>query len=249
MQIDILTLFPEMFRGPFDISIVGRARERGLVRIRLVPLRPFGVGRHRQTDDYPYGGGPGMVMRPEPIVEAAEWAMAHVPHPPTVILTSAQGRPLTQALLRAWAERPYLLVVAGHYEGVDERVVDLLEAEEVSLGDFVLTGGEIPAMAIVDGVTRLLPGVLGDPDGARQDSFGPDPRWLEGPQYTRPLVYRGLAVPDVLRSGHHARIAAWRREQAEAKARRLRPEWFGTPAAGAAAPAVTAPGAEEDRGD
>jgi tRNA (guanine37-N1)-methyltransferase len=228
MWIDIVTLFPEMFRGPFDVSIVARARERGAVDLRIVPLRPFGVGVHHLTDDYPYGGGEGMVMRPEPIVEAVEWAMAHVPAPARVVVTSAQGRLLTQDLLREWAALPYLVIVAGHYEGIDQRAVDLLGADEVSVGSFVLTGGELPAMLMVDGVVRLLPGVLGAPTGAQQDSFsGPD-GWLEGPQYTRPLTYRGLTVPDVLRSGNHRAVAAWRRREALRVTRERRPDLLDT---------------------
>jgi tRNA (guanine37-N1)-methyltransferase len=215
MQIDVVTLFPEMFQGPFAVSMLARAQREGMLTLRVIGLRPFGVGEHRLTDDYPYGGGPGMVLRPEPIVRAVEWAQAHVPAPATVLVTSAQGRPLRQRHLRRWAASPYVVVIAGHYEGIDQRVVDLLCAEEVSIGDYVLTGGELPAMVLVDGIARLLPGVLGASMGADEDSFsGPDEA-LEGPQYTRPLEYRGLAVPEVLRSGHHARISAWRRRQAE----------------------------------
>lgn len=220
MQIDIVTLFPEMFCGPFAVSIVARAQAQGLVSLNLINLRPFGVGEHRVTDDYPYGGGPGMVMRPEPIVRAVEWAAARVPGRPTVLVTSAQGRRLEQQGLRAWAQASHLVIVAGHYEGIDQRVVDLLGAEEVSVGDFVLTGGELPAMVVVDGVVRLLPGVLGAPDGAQRDSFGTPAGELEGPQYTRPLIYRGHEVPAVLRSGHHERIAAWRAEQGRQAAER-----------------------------
>ncbi len=223
MQIDVITLFPEMFDGPFAVSMVARAAAEGRVTVNVVPLRPFGVGEHHLTDDYPYGGGPGMVMRPEPIVHAVEWAAARVPAPPTVLVTSAQGRRLNQRQLQQWATRPYLVVVAGHYEGMDQRVVPLLGAEEVSIGDYVLTGGELPAMVIVDGVVRLLPGVLGAADGAAQDSFSLADGALEGPQYTRPLSYRGLPVPEVLRSGHHANIRAWRlAEGRRAAERRLR---------------------------
>jgi tRNA (guanine37-N1)-methyltransferase len=224
MWIDIVTLFPEMFRGPFGVSMVARAVHRGLVDLRIVPLRPFGVGVHRVTDDYPYGGGQGMVMRPEPVVEAVEWAMAHVPAPPTVLVTSAQGPVLTQSQLRAWAERPYLIVVAGHYEGIDQRAIEIVGGQEVSIGSFVLTGGELPAMVIVDGVVRLLPGVLGAGEGAADDSFSGPEGWLEGPQYTRPPLYRGLAVPDVLRSGNHQAVARWRREQALQTTRTRRPD-------------------------
>lgn len=220
MQIDLVTLFPEMFQGPFAVSMVARAAAQGLVTLNVVPLRRFGVGEHHLTDDYPYGGGPGMVMRPEPIVRAVEWAAARVPATPTVLVTSAQGRPVDQRQLEHWAQMPYLVLVAGHYEGIDQRVVPLLKAEEVSIGDYVLTGGELPAMVIVDGVVRLLPGVLGASDGAGHDSFSMEDGRLEGPQYTRPVSYRGLDVPEVLRSGHHERIRAWRLAEGLRAARR-----------------------------
>ncbi len=224
MHIDIVTLFPEMVRGPLGVSIMGRAVAQGLVSVNVVPLRPFGVGEHHLTDDYPYGGGPGMVMRPEPIVRAVEWAGARVPADGTVLVTSAQGRAVTQRQLQAWAKLPYLVLVAGHYEGIDQRVVPLLNAEEVSIGDYVLTGGELPAMVIADGVVRLLPGVLGASDGAAQDSFSGADGTLEGPQYTRPLTYRGLTVPEVLRSGHHEKIRAWRLTEGVRAAARRAPD-------------------------
>ena len=224
LSVDVVTLFPEMFHGPFEHSIVARAVQAGLVDVRVVGLRPFGVGVHRVTDDYPYGGGQGMVMRPEPLVQAVEWCQARVPHPARVVVTAARGRLLTQRMLEAWSGCPYLIVVAGHYEGIDQRVVDVLGAEEVSIGNFVLTGGELPAMVVVDGVVRLLPGALGDRESARQDSFSGPSGLLEGPQYTRPPVFRGLAVPGVLLSGDHARIAAWRAEQALATTAGRRPD-------------------------
>lgn len=222
LRVDIVTLFPEMFQGPFAASIVARAAAKGLVDIRLVDLRPFGVGVHRLTDDYPYGGGVGMLMRPEPLVDAVEWCLAHEPRPGRILVTSARGRPLTQPGLEELARGDHLVVIAGHYEGIDQRVVDTLGAEEVSLGPFVLTGGEIPAMALVDGVVRLLPGALGAEAGSREDSFSGSDRLVEGPQYTRPPVYRGRAVPEVLLSGDHARIRAWREEQARASTERLK---------------------------
>ncbi len=214
LRIDIVTLFPDMFSGPFAESMVRRAVDRGIADIRLVPLRPFGVGIHRTTDDYPYGGGVGMLMRPEPVVEAVEWCLAHDPRPARVLITAARGRPLTQAWLEDLAGAGHLVIVAGHYEGIDQRVVDILQAEELSLGAFVLTGGEIPAMAVVDGVVRLLPGVLGALSGSRDDSFSGTGRLVEGPQYTRPPVYRGHQVPESLLSGDHARIRQWREESA-----------------------------------
>lgn len=224
MQIDIITLFPEMFVGPLDHSMVGRARKKGLVDIRLVGVRPFGVGIHQITDDYPYGGGAGMLMRPEPLVDACEWAMAHVPKRPRVLVTSAQGTVVTQSRLEEWAALPYVLLVAGHYEGIDQRAIEILGAEEVSIGDYVLTGGELPAMVLTDGIVRLLPGVLGALEGAQYDSFSQAERWLEGPQYTRPWEFRGKAVPDILKSGDHQRIAAWRREQSRRLTRERRPD-------------------------
>lgn len=224
LHIDIVTLFPEMFAGPFDHSMVGRAREKGLVDIRLVGLRPFGVGIHQITDDYPYGGGAGMLMRPEPLVEACEWAMAQVPKPAKILVTSAQGTVVSEPQLEAWARLPYLILVAGHYEGIDQRAIEILGAEEVSLGDYVLTGGELAAMVITDGVVRLLPGVLGAQDGAQTDSFSQADRWLEGPQYTRPWEFRGRVVPEVLKSGDHQRIAAWRREQSRRVTTERRPD-------------------------
>lgn len=227
MRIDVLTLFPEMFKGPFEVSMLARAQALGLLELNVIGLRPFGVGPHLVTDDYPYGGGPGMLMRPEPIVRAAEWAGAHVTAVPQVVVMSAQGVLMTQGMLEAWARTPYLQVIAGHYEGIDQRVIDILGAKEVSVGSFVLTGGELPAMLLVDGVARLLPGVLGDPEGARADSFsdsGDGRRWLEGPQYTRPWEFRGHVVPEILRSGHHQLIRDWRYQQALAKTRQMRPD-------------------------
>jgi tRNA (guanine37-N1)-methyltransferase len=224
MRIDIVTLFPEMFQGPFAASMLARAQAQGAVEIGMVPLRPFGVGVHRITDDYPYGGGAGMLMRPEPLVEAVEWAMARVPHPARVIVSSAQGRLLTQPMLEEWAKLPYVIMIAGHYEGIDQRVIDILEADEVSLGSFVLTGGELPVMVMVDGVVRLLPGVLGAEMGTATDSFSGEDRLLEGPQYTRPISYRGREVPAVLRSGNHAEIARWRRREAERVTETVRPD-------------------------
>ncbi|MGC8488644.1 MAG: tRNA (guanosine(37)-N1)-methyltransferase TrmD [Clostridia bacterium] len=221
LKIHVVTLFPDMFAGPFADSIVDRAVRKGLVDIRLVPLRPFGVGVHRICDDYPYGGGVGMLMRPEPLVDAVEWCLAHEPRPARVLVTAARGRPLSQPWLEELSRAGHLVLIAGHYEGIDQRVLDVLGAEELSLGPFVLTGGEIPAMAVVDGVVRLLPGALGAEEGSRDDSFSGPHRLVEGPQYTRPPVYRGHAVPDVLLSGDHARIRAWREQQARMSTERL----------------------------
>jgi len=219
MDVDIITLFPAMFAGPFDESIVKRARERGLLTLRLVDLREFGLGRHKVVDDTPYGGGPGMVLRPEPLVAAIE----SVRRPESrVVVTTPQGRLFRQPVARELAALPHLVVVCGHYEGMDERVLAFVD-DELSIGDYVLTGGELPAMVIVDAVTRLLPGVLGASDSAEQDSHGGE-GLLDWPHYTRPRVFRGLEVPEILLSGDHARIAAWRRSQARERTAARRPD-------------------------
>ncbi|NMP24608.1 tRNA (guanosine(37)-N1)-methyltransferase TrmD [Sulfobacillus sp. DSM 109850] len=224
MVIHVVTLFPEMFSGVFGASMLKRARQSGRVDIRLVPLRPFGVGPHRQTDDYPFGGGVGMLLRADVVVPAVEWAMTHVKAPARVLVTSPQGRRFDQRMAEELAHEQHLVVIAGHYEGLDERARLLLGAEEVSIGDFVLTGGELPAMVMVDAVARLLPGVLGAADGARSDSFSRDQGWLEGPQYTRPEQYRGLAVPEVLLSGNHQAIREYQEEMARRWTQERRPD-------------------------
>lgn len=224
LEIDVLTLFPELF-GPFlDTAFVGQAVEKGLARVETHDLRGWTTDPHRTVDDSPYGGGPGMVMRAEPLVPAIE-ELAGPKGPERavrVLALSPQGCPLDQALLSRLVDVERLLLVCGRYEGIDQRVLELAVDEEVSLGDFVLSGGEIPAMALIEGLIRLLPGVLGNPDSARLESFGGD--LLEGPQYTRPPIYRGLEVPAVLRSGDHAAIARWRHEQALAWTRERRPD-------------------------
>lgn len=214
MIIDILTLFPEMFAGPFDASIIRRARERGLVEINLVDIRDFSTNRHRTVDDTPFGGGGGMVMGPEAIHRAVEFTRERRggDRRGPVVLLCPQGRRFTQDVAREYARFSSLALVCGHYEGVDERVRDLVADDELSLGDFVLTGGELAAMVVVDAVVRLLPGVLGEPGGAEDDSYASG--LLEYPQYTRPRVYEGLEVPETLLSGHHGAVAAWRREEA-----------------------------------
>ncbi len=219
MRWDVLTLFPAMFGGPFAEGMVRKALSSGAVSLHVHDLRQWAPGAHRITDDYPFGGGPGMVLKPEPIVAAVEALRAEGAG--DLILFSAQGEPLTQALAQQLALRPGLLLLCGRYEGVDQRVIDLLGPREVCLGDFVLTGGELPAMVLIDAVTRLLPGVLA-PGAAEEDSFATG--LLEGPQYTRPREFRGLVVPEVLLSGDHARIAAWRRRQALVRTLRRRPE-------------------------
>jgi len=218
VRVDVLTLFPEMFAGPLDHSIVGRARQRGILDVRLVNIRDFATDKHRIVDDTPYGGGPGMVLKPEPLFAAVEAVRTG---PEThVILMDPQGEPFTQK--RAWelAEKSHLVLVCGHYEGVDERVRTIVD-EELSIGDYVLTGGELPAMVVLDAVCRLLPGALGEAASARQDSF--EDGLLDHPHYTRPAVFRGMAVPEVLLSGHHEEIRRWRRREA------LRRTWLRRP--------------------
>ena len=210
MRIDIVTLFPGMLEAPLAESILGRARARGLVDIRVHDLREHATGRHRVTDEAPFGGGGGMILKPEPLAAAIDAlrAAGSAEAPPRVILLGPAGRRFTQAVARELVRRPHLLLVCGRYEGVDERVSEQLVDEELSIGDYVLTGGEPAALVVADAVTRLLPGVLGDEDAPAHDSFARG--LLEHPQYTRPEVFRGAAVPDVLRSGDHGRIARWR---------------------------------------
>ena len=219
MRINILTLFPEMFAGPLDESIIKRARERGLVDIRIHNIRDHSHDKHRTADDRPFGGGPGMVLKPEPIFECFE---TEVPQGTHLIYMTPEGTPLTHAKARELAARESFAILCGHYEGVDERVRQALVNEEISIGDYVLTGGELPAMVLVDAVVRLLPGALGHEDSAEQDSFSNG--LLDCPQYTRPETFRGMRVPDVLLSGNHGEIARWRREQAEKRTRERRPD-------------------------
>lgn len=225
MRFDILTIFPEMFRGPFDHGIVRRARERGLVEIVVHDLRDFTTDKHRTVDDRPFGGGEGMVFKPEPIFRAVESMLGERfdRERVAVILLTPQGRVFTQAMARQLAERARIVLICGRYEGVDERVAEHLATHEISIGDYVLAGGEIPAMVIVEAVVRLLPGVLGCAESARRESFA-EGGILDYPQYTRPADFRGLRVPEVLLSGHHAEIARWRRRMALAKTLRNRPD-------------------------
>jgi tRNA (guanine37-N1)-methyltransferase len=208
VRIDIVTLFPAMLEAPLAESIVGRARARGLVDIRLHDLREHATGRHRVTDEPPFGGGGGMILKPEPIAAAIDALRAAGSAPAHVILLGPAGRRFSQAVARELAHRPHLVLVCGRYEGVDERVSEQLVDEELSIGDYVLTGGEPAALVVADAVTRLLPGALGDEDAPARDSFARG--LLEHPQYTRPEVFRGASVPEVLRSGDHGRIARWR---------------------------------------
>ena len=210
MRIDIVTLFPGMLEAPLAESILGRARARGLVDIRVHDLREHATGRHRVTDEAPFGGGGGMILKPEPLAAAIDAlrAAGSAEAPARVILLGPAGRRFTQAVAGELVRRPHLVLVCGRYEGVDERVSEQLVDEELSIGDYVLTGGEPAALVVADAVTRLLPGVLGHEDAPAHDSFARG--LLEHPQYTRPEVFRGAAVPDVLRSGDHGRIARWR---------------------------------------
>jgi tRNA (guanine37-N1)-methyltransferase len=219
MKIDVLTLFPEMFSGPLDASIVGRARKAGLLDLRLQNLRQWTHDRHKTVDDKPFGGGAGMVLKPEPIFEAVESLADDKTH---VILTAPAGRPFSQAIARELAQKEHLLFICPSYEGVDERVCETLVDDELSIGDYVLTNGGLPAMVIIDAVTRLLPGALGDDESARDESFSQS--LLEYPHYTRPAEFRGMKVPEVLLSGHHAEIEKWRSEQARERTEKRRPD-------------------------
>ncbi|NLY54718.1 MAG: tRNA (guanosine(37)-N1)-methyltransferase TrmD [Firmicutes bacterium] len=221
MRIDILTLFPQFFDSIFATSILQRAVERQLVTLNTINIRDYAFDKHRVVDDYPYGGGAGMVMKPEPIGRAITAARQSSPDA-RVVYMSPQGQVLTQQ--KAWelAEYEHLIVLCGHYEGVDERVCTLYVDEEISIGDYVLTGGELPAAVLVDSVVRLLPGALGSEQSAREDSFGDG--LLEYPHYTRPPEYKGLAVPAVLLSGNHQKIAAWRRQESLRRTWERRPD-------------------------
>ena len=219
MKIDVLTLFPGMFTGPLDESIIKRAREAGLLELAVHNLRDYAHDRHKTVDDRPFGGGPGMLLKPEPIFEAVEKLARERTR---VILVSPAGRTFNQAIARELAQLDDLLMISGHYEGFDERVRQELAADELSIGDYVLTNGALPVMVIIDAVTRLLPGVLGDETSAHEESFTHG--LLEYPQYTRPADFRGLKVPEVLLSGNHAQIAQWRAEQARLRTEQRRPD-------------------------
>ena len=219
MRIDVLTLFPEMMAGPLDVSIVKRARTSGLLDLRFINLRDYTHDRHKTVDDRPFGGGPGMVLKPEPIFEALEALADDQTH---VILTTPAGRVFNQSLARELAQKPHLLFISGSYEGVDERVREALVDDEVSIGDYVLTNGGLAALVIIDAVTRLLPGALGDEESAADESFSHG--LLEYPHYTRPAEFRGMKVPEILLSGHHAEIQKWRARQARLRTEQQRPD-------------------------
>jgi tRNA (guanine37-N1)-methyltransferase len=237
MFIHILTLFPQMFSGPFDESIVKRAREKNLVEIKIHNLRDWAVDERGTVDDRPFGGGPGMVLKPEPIFAAVgDIVGAGLPRPkngsgnptPTIILLTPQGKPFNQKTARRLSKLDNIILVCGHYEGVDERVREHLVDEEISIGDYVLTGGELPAMVVTDAVVRLIPGVLEKPEAVESESFSafarPGLANLEYPQYTRPENFRGWKVPEILLSGNHQEIERWRREEAKKRTRERRPD-------------------------
>ena len=211
LQFDVFTLFPEVFGPYLDASIIQRARQNGLLEVHLHNIRDWTTDKHHVCDDLPYGGGGGMVMKPDPIFKAVEGVLGTSPACPVVLLTP-QGRLFTQKVAEELAQHPHLALICGRYEGVDERVREHLVTDQISIGDYVLSGGELPALAVIDAVARLIPGVLGDPDGAWDDSHATG--LLEYPHYTRPPEFRGWTVPEILLSGDHARIARWRRDQA-----------------------------------
>ncbi len=222
MRVDVLTLFPEMFEGVFHSSILGKAQEKGLVSLNTLNFRDYSSNKHSTVDDYPYGGGGGMVLKAEPIFGAVESLTEGLNAKPRIILMCPQGEPFTQSKAEELAGEQHLIFICGHYEGYDERIREHLVTDELSIGDYVLTGGELPAMVIIDSVTRLLPGVLGNETSAVTDSFSTG--LLEYPQYTRPASFRGWEVPPVLISGHHGHIELWRRQQSLLRTLRRRPE-------------------------
>jgi tRNA (guanine37-N1)-methyltransferase len=221
VKIDVLTLFPGMFAGPLDESIIMRARKAGLLDLKVHNLRDWTHDRHKTVDDRPFGGGPGMLLKPEPIFEAVESLRREKTR---VILMSPAGRKFSQGIARELAQQEDLLFVTGHYEGFDERIRETLASDELSIGDYVLTNGALPVMVVIDAVTRLIPGVLGDDESSHDESFSAGGAGLEYPQYTRPAEFRGMKVPDVLVSGHHAEIEKWRREQAKKRTEERRPD-------------------------
>jgi tRNA (guanine37-N1)-methyltransferase len=223
VRIDFVTIFPEAFPGPLGVGVLKRAQDRGLVELAVWDLREFTADRHRSVDDVPYGGGVGMVMKAEPFVQAVEAIRAaHPGEAATVLLTTPQGVRFSQGKAGALAERTHLIVLCGRYEGVDERVVELLGADEISIGDYVLSGGELAAMVVVEAVVRLLPGAVGDAASVADDSFSEG--LLDHPQYTRPAIFRGCAVPEVLLSGHHEAIRRWRTREALRRTLLRRPD-------------------------
>ncbi len=224
MRIDVVTLFPELVSGPMSTSIMGRAQDKGALELQVHDLRPFGLGRHLQVDDTPYGGGQGMLLRPEPLFAALDPIHTEQSR---VILMSPAGKRFDQATAQRLASESHLIFLSGHYEGMDQRVIDHWVDEELSLGDYVLTNGAIASVVMMDAIVRLLPGVLGDDLSAVEESFGPS-GLLEAPHYTKPAEFRGLKVPDILLSGNHGKIAQWREQQALERTRRVRPDLLTT---------------------
>lgn len=220
MRVDVLTIFPSIFESPLRESLLGKAIEAGTLDVRVHDVRDHTTDRHRQVDDESYGGGPGMVMKPEPVFRAVESLGSE---PKRLLVMSPAGRRLDQELVRELSNEPWLVLIAGRYEGIDERVVEGLGAEEVSIGDYVLSGGELPVLVVLEAVTRLVPGVIGREESHERDSFGTD-GLLDHPHYTRPAEFRGMRVPEVLLSGDHAAVERWRREAAVEKTRRNRPD-------------------------
>lgn len=223
MRIDILTLFPDYFKGPFDESIIKQARKKGLVEINIINIRDFAENKHRKVDDRPYGGGPGMVMMPEPVAAAIRSVKTEGSR---VIYLSPQGHKLTAKKCRELSECKHIILLCGHYEGIDQRVLDSEVDEELSIGDFVLTNGGLAAIVVVDATVRLIPDVLGDPLSAEEDSF--EKGLLDYPHYTRPEVFENKMVPEVLLSGNHKKIAEWRRQAALDKTKHMRPDLLGS---------------------
>ncbi len=220
MRVDLLTLFPGMFAGPFDESMIKRAKEKGILDIRIIDIRDFSKDKHRRVDDRPYGGGPGMVMMAQPIIDAIRSVREEAS---IVIYMSPQGKQLTASLAKELAQIKHLIVLCGHYEGIDQRVIDLEVDQEVSIGDYVLTNGALPAMVMLEAVFRFVPQVLGHEEAAQRDSFEGE-GLFDHPHYTMPVEFEGIKVPQVLLGGHHAKIEAWRKEKAEEKTKKVRPD-------------------------
>ena len=224
MKFDVLTLFPEVINAVLKESIIGRAQEKGILEINAINIRDFSKNKHKKTDDYPYGGGGGMIMTAQPIFDAYLSIVKDLDYKPKVIYLSPQGRVLTQEVVKELSREKHLVLLCGHYEGIDERIIEEIVDEEVSIGDYVLTGGELPAMVLIDSVSRLIPGVL-----STEESYSDESHYnglLEYPQYTRPVEFNGRRVPDILLSGHHANITRWRRKEAIKRTYLKRPDLF-----------------------
>ena len=221
MRFDILTLFPDMFESTLGESIIGRAKKAGLISINPINIRDYSMNKHKKVDDYPYGGGPGMVMQAQPIYDAYMAIIDELDYKPKVIYLSPQGRVFNQEIARQLSQEKHLILLCGHYEGIDERIIEEIVTQEISIGDYVLTGGELPAMVMIDAISRLIPGVLAE-GSSSDESFSSG--MLEYPQYTRPMFFMRKEVPEVLISGHHANIEKWRREQALKRTKEKRPD-------------------------